>query len=74
MTEPKRITHWKAQNEGAAFEGTDAYAKDVLLIADAESGGRNAIGSAGNRPGQTESLDVESVVRKLIALLDEQQS
>ena len=73
MSEPKRITHRTGETEGARYEGPDAYAKDVLLIADGSSAIRNAAGSGGNGALGEEALDVESVVRKLIALLDEQQ-
>ena len=72
MSEPKRITHHMRETEGAHYEGPDAYAKDVLLIAEGSATGRNAAGSEENG-AHKESLDVESVVRKLIALLDEQQ-
>jgi hypothetical protein len=73
MTEPNRRTHHKAEAAGQGYAPAESYATEVLLIADAAEGGRYETRKAGGEAAEAEPLDMESVVRKLIALLSDQQ-
>lgn len=64
MTEPNR----RSQSEDRSIP-SEAYPMDVLLIADEP---RRAAGEHANRPQSVEPLDMETVVRKLIAVLHEE--
>jgi hypothetical protein len=73
MGEPNRRSHHKADHNGEGFATTESYATDVLLIADTAEENRRGTRSGGSEAAPAEPLDVETVVRKLIALLSEQQ-
>jgi hypothetical protein len=69
MAEPLRRSQSETRHLAAGTDSEAVYATDVLLIADEARG-------TGKRPGgrskSTEPLDMETVVRKLIAVLHEE--
>ncbi|HET6845922.1 MAG TPA: hypothetical protein VFH29_03760 [Anaerolineales bacterium] len=74
MGEPvHRENHKKARAETGLGHG-DPYAADVLLIAAREDERQPSGGNDAANRGAVEPLDMENVVRKLIALLNEQES
>jgi len=75
MTEPNRRSG-NMPSPGSPGRGTaEPYASDVLLIADARKNGPNGSERVSQLSGSpSEPMDVESVVRRLIALLKEEQA
>ena len=73
MGEPVRREKQKGVRGDSRYAQTDPYAADVLLIADSAADRRSEGANGGNGSGPAEPLDMENVVRKLIALLSEQQ-
>lgn len=69
MTEPIRRSRSETRHPAAGTALPEAYAMDVLLIADEPR--RRGKRPAG-RSKATEPLDMETVVRKLIAVLHEE--
>ena len=73
MGEPVRRDNRKALRGDPRHSHGEAYATDVLLIAET-SGDRRSQDAHGNQANlYTEPLDMENVVRRLIALLNEQE-
>jgi hypothetical protein len=74
MGEPIRRDTREALRSESAHRRRETYATDVLLIAESPQD-RQSRDAHGNPSSQaTEPLDVENVVRRLIALLNEQES
>jgi hypothetical protein len=75
MTEPVRRTQQSVTSQAAERGRGEPYASDVLLIADSAETGQTGSNGVHGRPGTApEPLDMESVVRKLIALLSDTQA
>jgi hypothetical protein len=72
MGEPVRRVSHKAVRREAGYAEDEPYAADVLLIADAAEYQRRDGPSSADGEEAAEPLNVENVVRKLIALLSEQ--
>jgi hypothetical protein len=73
MGEPVRREKPKGVRGDSRYTQTEPYAADVLLIAEPAGDRRTEGGNGGNGNHPAEPLDMENVVRKLIALLSEQQ-
>ena len=72
MGEPvRRISHREVRSE-EGYAQDEPYAADILLIADAAPNHRRDDQNRSDGEGTAESLNMENVVRKLIALLSEQ--
>jgi hypothetical protein len=74
MTEPIRRVRLEPEPARASSAG-DPFALDVLLIADEPWGSKRRSGRRAIAAGRVESiepLDMETVVRKLIAVLSEE--
>lgn len=69
MAEPLRRSQSETRHPAAGTASEGVYATDVLLIADEPR--RTGKRSAG-RSASSEPLDMETVVRKLIAVLHEE--
>jgi hypothetical protein len=70
MAEPIRRSQSETHRPVAGTSSQDAYATDVLLIADEPR--RTGKRLAGRDAAPVEPLDMETVVRKLIAVLHEE--
>ena len=73
MGEPVRREQGRASQPEAHFGPEELYATEVLLIADSAAHHDPERGNGGGGAASAEPLNMESVVRKLIALLSEQQ-
>lgn len=73
MGEPVRRDNRKAQRGEAKPLHGEAYATDVLLIADPSGERRSANAHSNQESLPAEPLDMENVVRRLIALFNEQE-
>ena len=69
MAEPIRLSKSETHRQAAGTGSNPAYATEVLLIADEP---RGTAKSSSGRSKSIEPLDMETVVRKLIAVLNEE--
>jgi len=74
MGEPNHRVSHKSDRNAARYAQEELFATDVLLIAERAGEQRRGSESGSGGEAAVEPLNMENVVRRLIALLDEQQS